>query len=229
MAVTLDVKHVDDLISNMREVARLLDIHSHIRAEGIKGRRDVQVLHKSAIVLVVACWEAYVEDLVNAGLAFCIENCRDPKSLPAALRTRVGGKYSGVNAWSLAGDGWKQALKDNLTEMLAKTTGAFNTPKSAQVDELFLKSLGISNLSSCWKWKGRSVARVCKVLDDLISLRGAIAHRVEATSSVTRADVLKARELVGFLSAKSSNHVRTEVHRQTGHYPWGRITYRKVG
>ena len=47
---------------NMREVNRLLEIHWELTG-GQPGRRHgVEVLNKSAIVLITACWESLVED-----------------------------------------------------------------------------------------------------------------------------------------------------------------------
>lgn len=173
------------LVKNVTEVLRLLEIHGQITTVGPGRKHDLQILHKSAIVLLVACWEAYVEDLVKVSLDYLVSNCPDHKVFPKEVLVRVASKNAGLDAWNLVGDGWKSALRANLAEILAKSTGTLNTPKTTQVDDPFKKALGVSSLSSHWHWQGRTVTMVTKALDDLVTLRGSIAHGVTASRSVT--------------------------------------------
>lgn len=129
--------HMTALIENVKEVDRLRGIHSQITTKGPGRKHNVEVLHKSAIVLLVACWEAFIEDLAASGLEHMIAKGTDHKVFPASVLERVSSTHAGLRAWDLAGDGWKTALRSNMKAVLAKTTGALNTPKTAQVDELF--------------------------------------------------------------------------------------------
>lgn len=220
--------HVQGLIQNVTEVSNLLEIHRKITTPGPGKKHDVQILHKSAIVLLVACWEAYVEDLVKAALLFMTKNCADYRSFPKTVLERVASKNSGLDAWNLAGDGWKVALQANLTDVLARTIGTLNTPKTAQVDELYKKALGVDCLSASWRWNGRSVEQTTKALDELVTLRGSIAHRVTASAAVQKKDVVEARHLISRLAAKSSNQARTFVHKHSGKHPWILVRYQKT-
>jgi hypothetical protein len=204
----------------------LLAIHGKVAGKGRGRKYDVEVLNKSAIVLVVACWEAFVEDLAETALVTLIDKAKSHQIFPPVVLERVGSKNSGVNAWKLAGDGWKAALRDNLKEVLAKTTGTLNTPRAPQVNELFSKTIGLESISSSWKWNRRTVLQSTSALDKLITLRGSIAHRVKNSDSVLKRDVNAAVELVSRLAAKSSNRVRTFIHTQTGTHPWSVVTYK---
>jgi hypothetical protein len=221
--------HISQFLENIAEVEKLLDIHAQLGGAGPGRKRDVEVLNKSAIVLVVACWEALVEDLASLALDFMIDNAKDYKAFPPSVLDRVGSKYSGPNAWTLAGDGWKKALRDSYTEILAKTTGILNTPRAPQVDDLFQKSVGLKSVSACWYWKGRSKAKAIAALDDLVTLRGSIAHRVTSSKYVYKKDVSAAIKLASYLAAKTSNSVRTHVHSSIGKHPWGAIKYGGIG
>ena len=220
--------HINQLLDNLAEVEQLLGIHTALVGGGPGRKRNVEVLNKSAIVLVVACWEAFVEDLASAALLFMIENASNHLIFPKSVLERVGSKFSGMNAWQLSGDGWKQALHDNYTEILAKTTGTLNTPRTAQIDELFLKTIGISKISGYWKWKGRNQLGSVTAIDALVTLRGSIAHRVQHSRSVRKKHVSDAVELISRLAAKSTNGVRTHVHACTGKYPWKTVIYRGI-
>ena len=219
-------QHSAQLLENLTEVQQLLLIHSKIAGKGRGRKYDVEVLNKGAIVLVVACWEAFVEDLADTALRLLIELAPDHKIFPADVLERVASKHGGINAWKLAGEGWKDALRSNLKEVLAKTTGTLNTPRAPQVDDLFLKTLGLKSLSNSWKWNGRTVAQSVAALDALITVRGSIAHRVKHSKPVLKRDVISAIELISRLAAKSSNAVREFVNKQSGSYPWSLVRYK---
>lgn len=222
-------EHVQQFLDNIAEVEQLLSIHTMLGGPGPGRKRDVEVLNKSAIVLVVACWEVFVEDLASLALDYMITNAKDYKAFPKPVLDRVGSKNNGPNAWALAGDGWRNALRDNYTEILAKTAGVLNTPRATQVDDLFSKSIGLSNVSACWYWKGRAKGKAIVSLDELVTLRGGIAHRVKHSKSVRKRTVVAATHLVSYLAAKTSNAVRVHVHKSVGKYPWDRVTYGGIG
>ena len=223
--ISYPVPHIRQLKENLDEVGQLLEIHTKVAGAGRGRKYDVEVLNKSAIVLLVACWEAFVEDLAETGLRALLSSASDHSVLPDAVLERIASRNAGKAAWNLAGEGWKKAVHDNLREVLAKTTGALNTPRATQVDELFGKTVGIPNLSTCWCWPSRKAEHSRRALDQLISLRGTIAHRVKHSSSVRKREVTDAADLVGRLAERSSNKVRTFIHEQTGVYPWNKVFY----
>lgn len=228
MAVEAINKHVNALINNLEEVDRLVDIHSQITKTGPGRRHDVEVLNKSGIVLLVACWEAYVEDLSEAVLDHMLSAGKGHSVFPDSVLERVSSAYSGKKAFELAGDGWKKALQDHKKGVLAKTVGALNTPKTAQVNDLFEKTVGLKSISSSWNWSGRTVSQSTKALDDLVSLRGSIAHRVSASKSVQLKTVRDARELIGRLAAKSHNRARAHLITTIGSAPWAMVKFGKT-
>src|ERR1700738_4954727 len=129
MAINPSNKHTTPLDRNIRDITRLRDIHARIGGTGPGRRHDVEVLHKSAIVLSVACWEAFVEDMIEATLDWMIKHAKRHDVFPQPVLDRIAGTHQGPKAWSLAGDGWKQALRDNFKQVLARTTATLNTPR----------------------------------------------------------------------------------------------------
>ena len=218
-------QHMAQLLENLSEVNQLLAIHAKVAGGGRGRKYDVEVLNKSAVVLVVACWEAFVEDLAEVALRTLVDLSVSHVVFPDSVLERIASKHSGVHAWKLAGDGWKEAIRSNLKEVLAKTTGALNTPRAAQVDELFLKTIGLDRMSSSWAWNQRTSKNSITALDALITLRGAIAHRVKHSKPVLKRDVTSAIDLISRLAAKSSNRVRSFIHERTETYPWNPIFY----
>jgi HEPN superfamily RiboL-PSP-like protein len=221
--------HVRNLVSNGDEIYGLIKAHAALTGVG-PGRRRMEVLNKSGIVLLVATWEAYIEDLATAAFSALMTAATKPSVFP---KTVLVGASKPLRAdldeskvWELCGDGWKSVLENHRTQILEKHVGKLNTPKPANINELFEKLIGLKNMNSCWGWKGTSVASAGKRLENLVQLRGEIAHRVKASSSVKKAHVLKSSEFISRLAACSSNHVRSHIHSLTGINPWVQVTYR---
>ena len=212
--------HLDNFVSNLREVDRLADIHAAVTKPGPGRKHNVEVLHKSAIVLLVACWEAFIEDLAENALSAVIATATDPLVIPPSVRERITSKLPGVKAWELAGGGWKTACRNHFKEVLERTVGQLNTPKTAQVNQLFERGLGCEHLSSDWKWIGRSVSTAEGALDSLVSLRGSIAHRVTTADSVKKTAVTDAQALLLRLAWRSHNAVNSFVRELVGDKPW---------
>ena len=218
--------HVHDFRNNLDEVRRLLEIHEVVAGSGRGRKHDVEVLNKSAIVLVVACWEAYVEDLAESALRELINRSRDHTAFPPKVLDRVASKNSGSAAWNLAGQGWRSAMRSNFQEILAKTTATLNTPRAPQVDELFEKTIGLEAISKTWRWPSRTSAQTVAALDRLITTRGAIAHRVTHSKPILKRDVVSAIELVSRLAVKSSNRVSRYIYERTETGPWPYVSYK---
>lgn len=219
--VAAPAPHMVALVSNMKEVDRLSAIHAEVTTPGPGYKHAVGILHKSSIVLLVACWEAFVEDLAGASLEWMIDHAKDYKSFPDDVLERVASKHQGMKAWALADRGWQRALKEHLAEVLARTCGKLNTPKAEQVNELFLRVIGLPNLSSSWSWYGRSSTTSSTQLDRLVTLRASIAHRVKTTRTVKKSHVNEARDFIARLAVKTHNLVDSHLRSRTGSRPWG--------
>ncbi len=228
MPVDPNNKHVNALIENVKEVGRLHQFRSPSNNTEPAATHDREILYKSSIVLLVACWEAFVEDLVSEALGHLIASSADYRTVPKNVLERITSTHTGMKMWELAGEGWRSVLKDNLKSVLAKTVGVMNTPRTAQVDELFYKTIGLEKLSSNWTWDGFTVEKATTALDDLITLRGGIAHRVQSAKKVELADVREARKLVYCLAVRTHNTATVHLKTQLGSAPWKRIKFGKI-
>jgi len=97
-----DCNPIENMISNVSEVDRLVAIHNELTGGGPGRRFDVAILNKSGIVLLVACWEAYVEDLAADALDFMIQNAEDHTAFPTTVLERVASLNTGLSAWCIA-------------------------------------------------------------------------------------------------------------------------------
>ena len=96
--------------SNAEDVERLLEIHADIGGDAQGRRFGLEVLNKSAVVLITAIWEAYCEDVASEALEHLVAHAPSATALPVELRrnqtnsqcgsyrTKVG-KIGHVRGW----------------------------------------------------------------------------------------------------------------------------------
>lgn len=213
--------------SNAQDIERLIGIHADIGGKGRGRRHGLEVLNKSAIVLITAFWEAYCEDIAAEGLAHIVKHSKSSDALPTELKKILSKKLKSQNNdlefWKLSDDGWRLYLQSHFDELKESRDRKLNTPKSAQIDQLFLDAVGIEKISDSWKW-GRSVTakRSREKLDKFVSLRGSIAHRGQHETSVTKANVEDYFDFIKKIVARTGGQVNSHVLKITGKPLWTR-------
>src|SRR6185295_1786413 len=107
--------HLEGLTSNGNEVLRLVTIHETMSGKKPGRRHDVEILNKSAVVLLVACWEAFVEDMATNAFGHLLDKATSPTLIPnkvlAGASRDLRQSQDETALWTLAGDGWKGHLK----------------------------------------------------------------------------------------------------------------------
>jgi hypothetical protein len=221
--------HVENVRLNFKELERLVSIHVEVAGAGPGYKSDVEVLNKSAIVLLVACWEAFVEDLVSFSFDFLLQNATSHTVFPNSVLTYASKSLKEANderqVWELAGTGWQAVLRNHKVKTLSKYLDNFNTPRAENVDALFQKLIGLSQLSSCWSWKGMPHEDAKLKLSELVTLRGSIAHRVAASQTVYKRDVISYMDFIRRLTVKTCNQARLHIHDRIDRWPWENYRY----
>jgi len=205
---------------NCDDIVRLVEIHEDLGGSGPGRRVRLEVLNKSAIVLLTAFWEAYCEDIAAEALEHIVEHSADWKGLPLDLRKLIAKELKAdkneLAPWELAGGQWRDYLQRRLDELTETRNRRLNTPKTVQIDDLFMVALGIPKMSSSWYWKGMKAETARTKLDKYVELRGAIAHRGSSARTVKKAAV---NDYYG--------HVKKLVGRTGGRV--GRVSYDATG
>lgn len=224
--------HIDSLKTNLLEIDRILEIHGEISGSGPGYKHNVQVLNKSAIVLLLACWEAYIEDLAENSFNFMLSQARNPDVFPAHVLDIAAKeiKKNNKDIWQLANDGWRKVMESHKESILEKYTvrGAFNTPSQKNIDTLFSNLIGFTSMSRKWYWSGMSIENSKKKLEKLIELRGNIAHKVQSSSKVTKSQVKESKELIMRLAVISNNRAIYYINDKISNKPWLTISYKKT-
>ncbi len=184
--------------ANRADVDRLMEVHGDISG-GAPGRKyRVEVLNKSAIVLLCASWEAFCEDLVSEVVEHFVKHAPNANALPKLVRKRIARDFRGdeMRMWTLADGGWRQVLTAQLTDLKEERDRMLNTPKTAQIRSLFADHVGYADVTADWHWQKRTVQSSIATLDTFVTLRGAIAHRASAPRSVHKTDVMKNTQFI---------------------------------
>lgn len=211
--------------ANLLDIGRLVALHEN--ESGVKqGRRyGLEVLNKSAIVLICAYWEAYCEDLAAEALEHIVKYSKSGESLPKELRKsllkHLNNDKDELALWRISGDGWRTEARARFQALKDARDRKLNTPKADQIDALFLEAIGLEKVSSSWRWsKKLTVVGARDKLDRFVTLRGSIAHRGKATGSVTKAQVIDFLELAKNLASKTGGKVNSFVHASVGRRLW---------
>lgn len=219
------IKHIDIFIENMDEVQQLTEIHLKMAGKGSGYKKDVQILNKSGIVLLTACWESFIEDLASEAFNFVVDKCPSHSKIPNSVLVKASktlkDSQNGIEIWKLAGEGWRTILKDYGKEVLEKEIDFFHVPRPDKIDDLFVKLIDLKKISSEWKWKGMSNSSAKQKLEDFINLRGSIAHKIKTHKNVWKKDVDEYRKFLYSLVVITHNRTNTHIDKITGKTPWG--------
>ena len=206
---------------NAEDVTKLLTLHE--TESGTKpGRRfGLEVLNKSAVVLITSFWEAYCEDIVSEGLACLVEKAPSASKLPTELKKLVAKELKAdvheLRIWDVADGGWREVLRKRLTELQERRNRRLNTPKSENIINLFNEGLGITDITDAWKWNPTMTPAKAKAkLDKYVELRNQIAHRGAASASVKKQQVTEYFKFVKGIVSRTGGAVNHHVRQITG-------------
>lgn len=224
--------HVENFFQNLDEILELSEIHSTIAGTTPGRKTKVQILNKSSIVLLTACWEYYIEDLLREAFNFILENAESHEAFPFSVLAKASNKIrtdkDARKVWELAGQGWKEVLKEYQKTTLEKEIDYFHVPRPENINELYHKLLGIQDITKHWYWRNMSNSDACKTLNNYVDLRGEIAHNLRTKTSVRKKDVDFYRKFLNrtavILHNKVSNHIETLI----GQPPWDYYVYGSV-
>lgn len=199
----------------LSDANRLISIHVEMTGDGPGRRYEVDVLNRSAVILAVAAWESFVEDLAIRNCSALARRLKKADDLPDAIRVPLlvwlfeQGKFSGPTKsaqdtmWSLAGHGWRGVLRDFAKEK----TRNLNTPSSDNVVKLFRCTLAIQDISLGWGYRrwGHQIYR--DKMDELLKLRHRVAHGAITTETVGKTQAKEAVSLIRSLGERSVSQV----------------------
>ena len=205
---------IDSLV-NLYKVTADLYLNSKIE---LPEKWDV--LFRSAIVLMVSHWEAYVEDICEEALDHIVTNISDHQKLPKELKKQVAKEIKNSlnenEAWELADHGWKNYVRKRMEYFRQERNRSFNTPKSENTKIFVMKILGIEEICECWAFDSKDSAIISKQLDALIEIRGEIAHRGRIGKKLDAKFITEQNAFLRKLASKTGGRINKHVKKVTG-------------
>lgn len=208
---------------NCADIDRLMEIHTDYGGTGAGYRNQLEVLNKSAVVLLCAIWEAYCEDIAAEAVEHIVTHA-DAADLSDGIRRIIAVELKAdkheLAIWRLAGEEWRIVMRDRLAKLQQDRNRRLNTPKAAEIQEMFEKAIGIKDITAKWFWSGMSVAKARNKLDKYVELRGDIAHRGKPNTNCSKDKVTDFLNHIKRLVKKTGGSVNTYVKRMTKKSLW---------
>lgn len=171
------------------DIYHLFDIHDELisNVHALQKKEKADVLVRSTYLFITACWESYIEDLCEEALSHLLS------------KTIKGRKWI------------RSVLKQHREELIQD----FNTPKSSNINKLYLAVIGLTDLSNSWQWSGMTTQQSQAKLGTYIKIRGVIAHRTRTSESISRKKSEEYLDFVKILVSKTESRVQNYVKRLT--------------
>ncbi len=172
---------MDNSLNNLRiamdDIETLLSLSSTN-----DGRDHKNNILRSAVVLMVASWEQFVEQLAENSVITLVQRLRSSEPIPEGVKQSIAIYFVKENrsnkrdfsnsVWQVADKGWKSAYVKYCKDITSK----INSASSDVVDTLYESILGIRNITSCWSFNALTPEDCTNRLDDLVNMRHDIAH-----------------------------------------------------
>lgn len=221
---------------NAEDLDHLIDLYDAMvtlyEDSGDPVPEGTEVLFRSAVVLMVSHWEAYIEDITSEALDHLVSKTKEATFLPKEIKKQVASELKAatneIEVWKIADGGWKPYIKDRLKNFKEVRDKNFNTPKALKTQEFIKISLGLENICRAWATDEMTEAEAKGKLDTLIEIRGQIAHRGRLDKKLDKDWIV---EHIGFLrnlASKTGGIINTHVKGITGSALWEKKPSKKT-
>lgn len=198
------------------DVDRLIESHEQLNHAG-RGRRGLGHITRSAVLMLCAAWELYIEEVLLESVHHLKSSCQSPNELPLTVRKElakcVRDAKDELKPLELAGDGWRTTFRNHTVTTIA----ALNTPKSSVLDPLFQRFLGLADVSAAW-------SETAAAVNAFVECRGEIAHRGRDARYVTVAQARSYRRSLLTTVVDTDNKLAEHLRAicPCGRVPWRR-------
>jgi len=146
------------------------------------GQAHKNNILRSVVVLMVASWEQFIEQLAENSVITLVQRLRSSEPIPEGVKQSIAIYFVKENrsnkrefsnsVWQVADKGWKSAY----VKYCKDSTSKINSASSEIVTILYESILGIRNITSSWSFNTLSSEDCSSRLDDLVNMRHDIAH-----------------------------------------------------
>lgn len=108
-----------------------------------------------------------------------------------------------------------------VSALASNLVGRFHTPDVGNVIKLLRDSLGLTDITSFWSWRGRPAALMRKQLSDALKMRHRIAHGVRLKPIVPSREAIRTLGFFRWLGLRTDSAIREHLVNVLGiANPW---------
>lgn len=201
---------------NHRQVDKFLEAYDFHNANK-KGRKSLDHFTRAALVFLCSAFEVYIEQITIEVSKIVIKSRKTPGELPKKIQKKISNYVKNnkdENEPIYFANDWKQYYQD-----LVKTqTKSLNTPKQNKITELFEHYLGIDA-------KIVNDKVMLSEIDEIIALRGEIAHNVVAKQYLKKQSVIEHNDIICKVVKDIDRLFYDELADDLGKRPWQNTSY----
>lgn len=184
------------------------------------------VLLRSAVVLLVSYWEAYVEDICSEALEHIVLHSKDASKIPTEAKKIVAAELKKaqheLEVWKIADGGWRDYLKERLPRLKSDRDRSWNSPKADATSKFIKDVLGLEDVHKAWNVQNLESKVASERLDGLIKIRGQIAHRGKLEQPLTQEFVTDHTNFLNSVVSRTGSRINRHVIGITGKPLWKR-------
>lgn len=211
------MKPIDRLNERLSDARRLLEIHEEATGAAAGRRRNVDVLNRSAMILAMAAWEGFCEEIVSVHATRISRKLKNKEDLPQSIRTPFmywfHDKYdldkltneTKLRMWEIAGSGWRKEFRSYIE----RKVDDLNTPNFKNIKQLMFQVLGIRDFGSNWIQGRHSPDHYRSRLNETLDVRHRIAHGAHNNATVGKKTAKDAIALVERLARWTTAQVES--------------------
>ncbi|MFH1830174.1 MAG: MAE_28990/MAE_18760 family HEPN-like nuclease [Pseudomonadota bacterium] len=150
-----------------------------------KGKKHIywKPLNQSAVVFLMAAWEAYIEDVCSWSIEYILKKRPKSNHLLSKAADKLYDNIVGDDK-KVKKNGKEKLLKifvennssREIEKLLKYDIDALHNPNSTNVATLVHLCSGLRDITKSWKWRGQSYEGAVKKINKYMKARHRIAH-----------------------------------------------------
>lgn len=197
------------------EIGRIIEAHHKLR-KGKRGRDEHKSILRSSVMMLCATWELYCENLAMEATIKLARGISNVHALPKAVQLQIvqyvhHEQAVKSGALRLSGDGWRAIY----ARVVKHSISSFNSPKSGNLDKLFIQAIGLRKISESWSHSAHEI-------DGFVRMRGEIAHRGSEAKAIGREEAAHFKAMISKTISETDNAVYDHLKNTAllGKAPW---------
>lgn len=148
-----------------------------------RGKRNLDHFTRAAIMFLCSTFEVYFEEVLKESCSIVTKSLNHPGDLPKQVKKTIA-KSIKESKNELECITWADNWKEYYINLVNSEMDRLNTPKMCNITRYISKYLGLNNIFDCNAFPFSGI-------DDVITERGSIAHKVYGSSYIKEVKLIE--------------------------------------